>query len=42
MSEKKTIIVFSQEPRLENNQVLTSESKRLIDKYPDKYHHGVI
>ena len=34
-------MAFTQEPRLKDSQVRNRESKRLIDKYPDKRHHGV-
>ena len=38
---KENYIAFSQEPSLEDCQVRNRESKRLIDKYPDKQYHGV-
>ena len=37
----KKYITFFQESRLEDSQVQNRKSERLIDKYPDKRHHGV-
>ena len=37
---KENHTIFSQEPTLENSEVRNRESKRLIDEYSDKRHHG--
>ena len=38
---KESHIDFSQVPRLNDSQIQNRESERLIDKYPEKRHHGV-